>query len=164
MTGLPRRIKYQGHTRGTAMRIFQYFVHIQSVILLLVRRLSKWTGHASIDVYFITPLESSDLGNCFCILLTAAYGQINSIKKWQMQFDQMLLDISFEKSLLLPLLFYIIKKSRVIFVLSKIVDGILLSDTPILTGPLTDQINSRLTSGTVTTESGVMLVFGLNIT
>lgn len=90
----------------------------------------------------IPPHESSDCGKCIWLLLTASYDLFNA--KWQVKYGQILLELAFVKAPLIPLLFYIIVNSRVCFVLSKIVEKMLLAGSSSLTGPLTGRIHSIL--------------------
>ena len=64
------------------------------------------TVEAKRDVYVIPPRESS--GKCFYwLLLTAAYGLVNSNAKCQAQIDTFLTSLGFLKLIYVPQLFYI---------------------------------------------------------
>lgn len=99
------------------------------------------TGQAARDVYVILPWEIDDLGNSLWLLLTAAYGLVNSNSKFQAQSDDMLLDLGFGKFPLVPQLFFIMDNSRFIVILSKLVDDLLLSGISFLTYTFPKHIN-----------------------
>lgn len=51
------------------------------------------TGQAVRDVYLAPTREFCDGVRSMCLLLTAAYGLVNLNTKWQMQFDEVLLEL-----------------------------------------------------------------------
>lgn len=76
----------------------------------------------------------------------------------------MFLDLGFIKVPLLPQSVYVVQNSRVVVILSKISDDLVLAGPVNFTDSLTDRINEIFTLGTVTKGLGLLRYFGLKIT
>lgn len=131
-------------------------------ILLSLASLFKWrlskidvktaflqTGQATRDVYVITPCERNDRGRSLRLLLAAAYGLINGNEKWQELSEKMLFRIGFIQVPLVPQLLYIKLGASTVAIIAKIVDDILISDSPADTDPIIEKINIKFKLGTI---------------
>lgn len=107
------------------------------------------TGQAGRDVYVIPPAKSSDRVPKMWLLLCAAYGLINSNAKWQVQSDQELKDMHFEQIAVIPQLFMLRRNGRLVVLLAKIVDDILLTGVPEVVQEVIERFNNRFTLGNI---------------
>lgn len=121
------------------------------------------TGRAERDVYVIPPTESTDRGSKMWLLLCAAYGLINSNAKWQVQSDQELKDIGFQQIPVVPQLFMLRRNGKLVVVLAKFVDDILLTGVPEIVKEVIERFNKRFKLGNTCHGPNAMRYFGLNI-
>lgn len=84
------------------------------------------TCQAARDVYIDPPRESLDRGRSMWRFLTAAYGLLNAHFKWQTQTHELLCKLGFTPTPLKPPMFLLQEEVRVVAILEKIVDDLLL--------------------------------------
>lgn len=102
------------------------------------------SGKAERDVYVFPTRELPDRGRCVWILITAAYGLIRSNSKLQVLKDTLLTDIGFRQTRFLPQLLVLIRNKRLVSIVDKIVDDLLLSATTLFGDPIISTIQSHL--------------------
>lgn len=112
------------------------------------------------DVFETNPRESDDGGKALWLLLTTAYGLINTNEKLKLLSDEMLTDLAFVQDPLLRQVFMIINDNRVVTIIAKIDDDLLLTGIPSITTKNIKSINDRFTLHTITHGPGVARYFG----
>ena len=87
------------------------------------------TGEAQRAVYVVPPKECRDR-RFLWLLLAAVYGLVNSNAKWQVQSDEAILQIGLVQSKFIPQLFYKIENSRLVLIVAKTFDDLMVSGEP----------------------------------
>ncbi len=120
------------------------------------------TGAATRNVYVIPPRECSDRSK-YWLLLTAAYGLVNTNAKWQDHSDNFLRRIKFEQLVYAPQLFYMKKNSSLQILAVKIVDDILFAGPQPLLRSLIDNMMNTYELGTIVYGPGTFNFYCLSI-
>lgn len=144
-------------------------------IILMVATLNKWkitradvksaflqTGTPSRDVYVIPPRESKRK-NFAWLLLAAAYGLVNANAKWQDQSDKVLLKHGLIQCKEIPQLFYQLRNGKLILLLGKIVDDLIITGIEPEVNRFVKMFNSKFKLGSVMSGPGSLRFYGLNI-
>lgn len=84
------------------------------------------TGGPEHSVYVIPPRESSNRLCYFLLLLTASHGLVKADAKFQMMYDNLLLDLGSLRVIDIPQLFQRMIEGQIAILMAKIVDNILI--------------------------------------
>lgn len=117
---------------------------------------------ADLYVYVVPPREREDRRRCLWLLMTAAYGLVNSNSKCKVQSDVLLVQLGFTRVPLVPQLFYIVANKKVTPMCSKIFYDLLLAGKSEITDKLTHRINANFPLEAVARGPGLIHYFGLN--
>lgn len=119
--------------------------------------------HGQRNVYVVPPRDSLDRRKFLSLLLTVAYSLANANAKWQVLPDELLRNICFTPSPLIPQLFLMFHDYRVVANISKIFDDVLLSGLDHPMENIIQQINDSFTFVIVVHGPVPLRFFGLNI-
>lgn len=145
-------------------------------VILMIAAMKKWkvsnadvtsaflqTGKAARKVYVVPPRESGHKDKLW-LLLTAAYGLVNSNAKWQIMSDQVLVDFGLVQCPYIPQLFYKIQDRKLVLLVGKIVDDLLMTGVQEQVSVFIKHFNSKFKFGSVTSGPGKLRFYGLDIT
>jgi len=96
------------------------------------------------------------------LLLTAAYGLVNSNAKCQSQSDQVILDLGLLQSKNVPQLFYKREGGSLVLVVAKIVDDLKAAGKGRNAKQFLEEFNRRFKLGTINSGPGKLRFFGIN--
>ena len=122
------------------------------------------TGIAQRDVYVRPPRESQTKTTHLWLLLTAAYGLVNSNAKWQNQSDAVSQNNGLVQSKHIPQLFFKKEAGKLVLVVAKIVDDLKAAGIEQRATVFLDAFDSRFKVGTVNHGPGKLRFFGINTT
>ena len=118
------------------------------------------SGEASRKVYVVPPQECEN--KKFVWLLTVAtYGLVNANAKWQMHSDQTLINLGLSTLIYVPQLFYKEDKGRLVLVVIKLTDDILVAGYDQEKKRFINDLSSSYDLGTITHLPGICWFFGL---
>lgn len=121
------------------------------------------TGSAQQDVYVIPPHESSDRDH-YWLLLSVAYGLVNSNVKWQHQSDAILVELGLPQVTVMPELFYRMVDGKIAMVVAKIVDDLFVTGIDDSVTAFIKTFNSCFKLGTIASGPGRLHFYRMNIT
>ena len=121
------------------------------------------TGPAERSVYVIPPLVSEDRFRSVWLLLAASYGLVNANAKFQVQSDNLLLDLGMLRVTDIPQLFYAKSNGRLTILLAKIVDDILVTGEVAVFENVLRMFNEKFKFGTIVHGPGKLRYFGFNV-
>lgn len=119
---------------------------------------------AQSNVYVRTPKEIKYKTTHLQLLLTAAYGLVNSNAKWQNNSDEFLLKNGLIQSKHVPKLFFKKKAGKQVLVVAKIVDDLKAAGIRQRAKDFLDAFDSRFKLGTINNAPGKPRFFGINTT
>lgn len=120
------------------------------------------TGRAARDVYVVPPRESKQK-NVLWLLLSAAYGLVNSNAKWQVLSDRVFKDFGLKQSTDIPQLFYSKRNNGLQLVIAKIVDDFLITGEQGVVDKFLSFFDQRYKFGSVSRGPGRLRFYGLDI-
>ena len=120
------------------------------------------TGAAMRDVFVKPPRESGMRSTHMWLLLTAAYGLVNSNAKWQVQSDQSFFELGLTQCQKIPQLFYRRHNGNLVLIVAKIVDDIKAASADGNAKAFIENFSQKFDLGTVATGPGKMRFFGIN--
>lgn len=112
------------------------------------RQIGLSKDDAESDVYVVPPRESADRACFQGLLRTAAYVQVNKNAKWEIQSDPMAHDLGFCSPPLIPQLFLRCPNGRVVGMVAKIGEDVLLTGEPDIIPGILSCIDATFTPGT----------------
>lgn len=129
-----------------------------------VKNAILWTGRTRRDVYVVPPCESGDRGKFLWLLSITANGLANANAKSQMQSDKVLLGLGFTPGALVSKMFLIRRKDKLVAILAKTLDDILLAGPSRTTDAIVEANGMQFSLGTIVHGPGRLRYFGFNIT
>lgn len=135
----------------TGIRIIESIVTLNGWTIALgdLKTAFLKTGEAKRSVFVKPPPESKIRCTHLWELLVAAYGLVNSGAKWQYQSDKALLQLGLTQSKNVPQLFYKKENGKLVLLLVKVVDDIMVTEADNLTEMLLKDFNSIFKLGTL---------------
>lgn len=120
------------------------------------------TGEAKREVYVRPPSESRMRSTHIWLLLTAAYGIVNSNAKWKNHSDLVMLDIGLRLSTHATQLFYRKEDGRLVLIVARIVEDLKAAGEAGRVEHFMKELTRRFKFGDVKHAPGKLRFFGIN--